>query len=51
MIENDAGLTGKNVNAGGFAVLREFKKEIKSLNGAECTCRLCRRYIPQLGFL
>ena len=31
--------------------INEFKKEIKSWNGADCTCRLCRTYIPQLGFL
>ena len=29
----------------------EFKKQIKSWNGADCTCRLCRTFIPQLGFL
>ena len=29
----------------------EFKKQIKSWNGADCTCRLCRTFIPHLGFL
>ena len=31
--------------------INEFKKEIKSWNGTDCTCRLCRTFIPQLGFL
>ena len=29
----------------------EFKSKIKSLNAVECTCRLCRTFIPQLGFI
>ena len=29
----------------------EFKKQIKSRNGADCTCILRRTFIPQLGFL
>ena len=29
----------------------ESKKQIKSWNGADCACRLCRTFIPQLGFL
>ena len=28
-----------------------FKSKIKSWNGAECTCKLCRTFIPQLGFM
>ena len=28
-----------------------FKSKIKSWNGAECTCKLCRTFIPQLGFI
>ena len=31
--------------------INELKKEIKSWNGADCTRRLCRTYIPQFGFL
>ena len=31
--------------------INEFKKEIKSWNGAECTCRLCRIFIPLFEFL
>ena len=31
--------------------VNEFKNKIKSWNGAECTCRLCRTFIPQLGFI
>ena len=31
--------------------ITEFKKEIKSWSGADCTCRLCRTFIPQLGYL
>ena len=31
--------------------INEFKKEIKSWNGTDCTCRLCRAFIPPLGFL
>ena len=31
--------------------INEFKKEINSWNGAECTCRICKTFIPQLGFL
>ena len=30
--------------------ITEFKKKIKSWK-AYCTCRLCRTFIPQLGFL
>ena len=33
------------------SVTIEFKNKIKSWNGAECTCRLCRTFIPQLGFI
>ena len=29
----------------------ELKKQIKSWNGADCTYRLCRTFIPQLEFL
>ena len=28
-----------------------FRKRIKCWKGGECNCRLCRRYIPQVGFL
>ena len=28
-----------------------FKKRIKCWKGGECNCRLCKRYIPQVGFL
>ena len=31
--------------------INEFKKHIKSWNGADCTRRLCRTFIPQLGYL
>ena len=31
--------------------INECRKQIKSWNGADCTCRLCRTFIPQLGFL
>ena len=31
--------------------INEFKNEIKSWNGTDCTCKLCRTFIPQLGFL
>ena len=31
--------------------INEFKKQIKSWNGADCTCRLWKTFIPQLGFL
>ena len=37
--------------------INEFKKQIRSWNGADCTCRLCRTFIPRisdfklLGFL
>ena len=31
--------------------INEFKKGIKSWNGTDCTCRLCRIFIPQLRFL
>ena len=31
--------------------ITEFKKEIKSWSDADCTCRLCRTFIPQLGYL
>ena len=31
--------------------INEFKKAIKSLNVADCTCSLYRTFIPQLGFL
>ena len=28
-----------------------FRKRIKCWKGGECNCRLCRKYIPQVGFL
>ena len=28
-----------------------FKKRIKCWKGGECNCRLCKTYIPQVGFL
>ena len=31
--------------------INEFKEEIKSWNGTDCTCELCRTFVPQLGFL
>ena len=31
--------------------INEFKKEIKSWNSADCTCRICMTFVPQLGFL
>ena len=33
------------------SIITGFKKEIKSWSGADCTCRLCRTFIPQLGYL
>ena len=31
---------------GEYSRTGEIKKQIKSWNGAECTCRLCRTFIP-----
>ena len=31
--------------------LSEFKEEIKTWKPEGCTCRLCKTYIPKLGFL
>ena len=31
--------------------INEFNKEMKSWNGTDCTCKLCRTLVPQLGFL
>ena len=31
--------------------VEQFKNEIKSWSNEGCDCRLCRQYIPQLGFL
>ena len=28
-----------------------FKNRIKFWEGGECNCRLCKTYIPQVGFL
>ena len=28
-----------------------FKKQIKCWNGGKCSCRLCKAYIPKVGFL
>ena len=31
--------------------INEFKNHVINLNGTDCTCRLCRVFVPQLGFL
>ena len=31
--------------------INEFENKIKSWNGDECTCILCRTFIQQLGFI
>ena len=31
--------------------LREFKQKIKSWKTNECPCRLCKTFIPELGFI
>ena len=28
-----------------------FKKKVKSLTFANCPCRLCRIYVPEVGFI
>ena len=33
------------------ASLNMFKSKVKSWKGDGCPCRLCKRYIPSLGFL
>ena len=32
------------------ATLPEFKSKIKSWKQIECSCRLCKTFIPELGF-
>jgi len=31
--------------------LKDFKRKIRNWNPSDCHCRLCRPYIPSLGFL
>ena len=31
--------------------INAFETHVKNWNGADCTCRLCRVFVPQLGFL
>ena len=31
--------------------LSEFKRKIKQWNGNSCTCRLCKTFVKNLGFL
>ena len=31
--------------------LQTFKNEIKKWNGGDCDCRICKKYIPNLGFI
>ena len=31
--------------------LQAFKNEIKKWNGGDCDCRICKKYIPNLGFI
>ena len=31
--------------------LNEFKKQIRKLRPLDCPCRLCKNYIPQVGFI
>ena len=31
--------------------INEFKNHVMNLNGTDCTCRLYRVFVPQLGFL
>ena len=31
--------------------VQQFKNKIKYWNNEDCDCRLCRQYIPRLGFL
>ena len=31
--------------------LLEFKKEIKSWKATNCACRLCKTFVPNLGFI
>ena len=33
------------------STIHEFKRKIKQWNGDSCTCRLCRVFIKDLGFL
>ena len=33
------------------STIQEFKRKIKQWNGDSCTCRLCRVFIKDLGFL
>ena len=31
--------------------LTEFKKEIKSWKATNCACRICKTFVPNLGFI
>ena len=33
------------------STIQEFKRQITQWNGDSCTCRLCRVFIKDLGFL
>ena len=33
------------------STIEEFKRKIKQWNGNSCTCRMCRVFIKDLGFL
>ena len=34
-----------------FVEIRTFKKEVKKWKPEDCPCRLCKTYIPHVGFM